>query len=254
MAVEAATSAGRLLLRGIDNVAWVKHKGEINLVTEMDIKSEELIKKTILDAFPDHQVLAEESEAPQERSRYRWIVDPLDGTTNYAHGLYMYCVSIALEIDGTVELGAVYDPVLEELFTGIRGGGALVNGKPLHVSRTAELNQALLVTGFPYDLRTSRVNNMDNWNDLSVRAQALRRLGSAALDLCYVAMGRMDGFWELKLYPWDVAAGALFVEEAGGKVTDFGGKPFSVYSKEILATNGKIHSEMVDVLIKGRRP
>jgi myo-inositol-1(or 4)-monophosphatase len=220
----------------------------------MDMKSEQLIKKIIHAAFPDHQILAEESEVPEVQSRYRWIVDPLDGTTNYAHGFYMYCVSIALEIDGIVELGAVYDPVLDELFTGIRGGGTLINGKPMNVSDTAELNSALLVTGFPYDLRTSKVNNLDNWNALSVRAQALRRLGSAALDLCYVAMGRTDGFWELKLFPWDVAAGALFVEEAGGKVTDFGGRPFSVYSKEILATNGKIHSEMMNILIKGNRP
>jgi myo-inositol-1(or 4)-monophosphatase len=254
IAVEAATSAGRLLREGIDKVAWVKHKGEINLVTEMDIKSEELIKKTLSKAFPDHQILAEESDVPKKQSPYRWIVDPLDGTTNYAHGFNMYCASIALEIDGTVELGAVYDPVLDELFTGIRGGGALLNGTPLQVSRTPSLNEALLVTGFPYDLRTSSVNNIDHWNELIVRAQGLRRLGSAALDLCYVAMGRCDGFWELKLFPWDVAAGALFVGEAGGTVTDFGGDRFSVYSKEILATNGKIHSEVVDVLIRGNRP
>ena len=254
IAIEAATSAGKLLREGIDKVAWIKHKGEINLVTEMDIKSEQLIKTTIGKAFPDHQILAEESDVPKKQSAYRWIVDPLDGTTNYAHGFYMYCVSIALEIDGVVELGVVYDPMLEELFTGLRGGGATMNGKPLKVSETAKLIDALLVTGFPYDLQTSDVNNLDNWNELSGRAQALRRLGSAALDLCYVAMGRFEGFWELKLYPWDVAAGALFVEEAGGMVTAFGGEPFSVYSKEILATNGKIHSEMVDVLIKGNRP
>lgn len=253
IAVEAATSAGKLLRDGIDKVAWVKHKGEINLVTEMDIKSEHLIKTTINRAFPDHQIMAEESDVPKKRSAHRWIVDPLDGTTNYAHGFYMYCVSIALEIDGVVELGVVYDPVLEELFTAIRGRGATMNGKPLKVSQTPTLTDALLVTGFPYDLRTSDVNNLDNWNELSLRAQALRRLGSAALDLCYVAMGRFEGFWELKLYPWDVAAGALIVEEAGGTVTAFGGEPFSVYAKEILATNGKIHPEMVEILMRGKR-
>ena len=254
LAVDAATSAGKVLRDGIDKIAWIKHKGEINLVTEMDIKSEELIKAKILGAFPQHQILAEESDVPKKDSRFRWIIDPLDGTTNYAHGFPAFCVSIALEIDGMVELGAVYDPLLDELFTGTRGGGAALNGKQIDVSRETELDKSLLATGFPYDLRTSEANNFDHWNAMILRAQAVRRAGSAALDLCYTAMGRFDGFWELKLHPWDVAAGALFVEEAGGKVTDLGGGPFSVYSKEIVASNGRIHSQMVEILVRGKRP
>ncbi len=254
LAKEAAVTAGEALREGIDKIAWIEHKGEINLVTEMDIKSEGLIKQKIGEAFPEHQILAEESDVPKEQSRFRWIIDPLDGTTNYAHGFPMFCVSIALEIDGTVELGVVYDPTREELFTGVRGGGAALNGKRIEVSSEADLDKSLLATGFPYDLRTSEANNLDHWNAMIMRAQAVRRAGSAALDMCYTAMGRFDGFWELKLYPWDVAAGALFVEEAGGKVTDITGGPFSVYSKEILATNGKIHSQMADILKKGRRP
>ncbi len=254
LAKEAALDAGRALREGIDKIAWIEHKGEINLVTEMDIKSEALIKQKIGKAFPDHQFLAEESDVPEKRSRFRWIIDPLDGTTNYAHGFPMFCVSIALEVDGVVEAGVVYDPTRDELFTGVRGAGAALNGKPIHVSRETDLNGALLATGFPYDLRTSEANNLDHWNAMITRAQAVRRAGSAALDLCYTAMGRFDGFWELKLYPWDVAAGALFVEEAGGRVTDIVGGPFTVYSKEILATNGGIHSQMAEILKKGKRP
>ncbi len=254
LAVDAATSAGRLLREGIDTIAWVEHKGEINLVTAMDIKSEELIKQKIHSAYPDHQIMAEESDVPRNYSDFRWIIDPLDGTTNYAHGFPMFCVSIALEIEGIAHVGAVYDPTRDELFTGTRGGGAMLNGKPIAVSETEELDKALLATGFPYDLRTSEVNNLDRWNAMIFRAQAVRRAGSAALDLCYIAMGRFDGFWELKLYPWDVAAGALFVEEAGGKVSHLGGEPLSVYSKEIVASNGKIHSQMIEILSQGKRP
>lgn len=254
LAVDVATSAGKLLREGIDNIAWVKHKGEINLVTEMDIKSEELIKENILRAYPDHQILAEESDIPKKDATFRWIIDPLDGTMNYAHGYPIFCVSVALEIDGVVEIGAVYDPMRDELFTGKRRGGALINGKPIAVSQTDELNDALLATGFSYDIRTSEANNIDNWNAMIVRVQAVRRAGSAALDLCYTAAGRFDGFWELKLNPWDVAAGALIVREAGGKVTRMGGEPFSIYSEETLASNGKIHCQMIEILSKGVRP
>lgn len=254
LAVDVVTSAGEVLREGVDRIAWVKHKGEINLVTEIDIKSEQLIKQKIQSAYPEHQILAEESDVPKKHSNFRWIVDPLDGTTNYAHGFPMFCVSVALEIDGVVQLGAVYDPTRDELFTGTRGGGATLNGKSIAVSQTPELDAALIATGFPYDLRTSEVNNSDHWNAMFMRCQAIRRAGSAALDLCYTAMGRFDGFWELKLFPWDVAAGALFVEEAGGTVTHIGGEPLSIYSKEILATNSKIHAEMVEILKKGKRP
>lgn len=253
-AIEAAKAAGKVLREGIDKIAWIEHKGEINLVTEMDIKSEQLIKQKIGETYPDHQILAEESDVPKQESAFRWIVDPLDGTTNYAHGFPMFCVSIALEIDGRVEAGVVYDPVRDELFTAARGSGPKLNGQPIAVSDEADLGESLIATGFPYDLRTSEANNLDNWNAMMFRARALRRAGAAALDLCYVAAGRFDGFWELKLHPWDVAAGGLIVEEAGGRVTDLAEGPFSVYSKEILASNSKIHSQMSDILKKGRRP
>ncbi len=253
-AAAVAVSAGNILRDGNDKIAWIEHKGEINLVTEMDLKSEDHIKERIGKAYPGHQILAEESDVPEKQGKYRWIIDPLDGTTNYAHGFPMFCVSIALEVEGAIELGAVYDPVRDELFTGARGGGAMLNGRPVNVSETDNLNNALLATGFPYDLRESKANNLDNWNTMIFRAQAVRRAGSAALDLCYCAMGRFDGFWELKLFPWDVAAGALFVVEAGGTVTDLVGDGFSIYSKEIVASNGRIHSQMIDILRHGARP
>jgi myo-inositol-1(or 4)-monophosphatase len=253
-AIEAAKAAGEVLREGIDKIAWIEHKGEINLVTEMDIKSEKLIKQKIGETYPDHQILAEESDVPKQESPFRWIVDPLDGTTNYAHGFPMFCVSIALEIDGRVEAGVVYDPIRNELFSAARGAGAKLNGKAIAVSDEVALGESLVATGFPYDLRTSEANNLDNWNAMIFRARAVRRAGAAALDLCYVAAGRFDGFWELKLHPWDVAAGGLIVEEAGGKVSDLFEGPFSVYSKEILASNGRIHSQMSEILRKGKRP
>jgi myo-inositol-1(or 4)-monophosphatase len=253
-AIEVARAAGSVLREGVDKIAWIEHKGEINLVTEMDLKSEALIKERLGEKFPDHQIMAEESDIPETHSQFRWIIDPLDGTTNYAHGFPMFCVSMALEIDGSVGVGVVYDPMRDELFTATRGGGAFLNGKKIEVSKEAELDKSLLATGFPYDLRTSEANNFDNWNAMILRAQAVRRAGSAALDLCYTAAGRFDGFWELKLHPWDVAAGGLIVEEAGGMVTDLTCGPFSVYSQEILASNGKIHSQMSEILKEGKRP
>jgi myo-inositol-1(or 4)-monophosphatase len=257
-AIEIAKAAGDVLREGVDKIAWVEHKGEINLVTEIDIKSEKLIKQKIGELFPDHDIMAEESDTPesqsQGRSQFKWIVDPVDGTTNYAHGFPMFCVSMALEVEGIVELGVVYDPMRDELFTAVRGGGGFLNGKPIEVSAETELGESLVATGFPYDLRTSEVNNLDNWNTMIFRVRAVRRAGSAALDLCYTAMGRFDGFWELKLHPWDVAAGGLIVEEAGGMVTDLGGDPHDIYSQEILASNGKIHSQMSEILKLGKRP
>ena len=254
IAIEAARAAGKLLFERIDSVAWVEHKGAINLVTEMDVKSEELIKKKITEAFPEHQILAEESDIPKSEAEFRWVIDPLDGTTNYAHGFPLFCVSIALEIQGIIEVGAVYDPTRDDLFSAVRGKGAFLNEKKIAVSHTPALTESLLATGFPYDLREGAADNTDHWERMLVRAQAVRRAGSAALDLCYTACGRFDGFWELKLFPWDMAAGSLIVLEAGGLVTDFAGGPFSIYSKEILASNGKIHQEMADILVLGKRP
>jgi myo-inositol-1(or 4)-monophosphatase len=177
----------------------------------------------------------------------------LDGTTNYAHGFPIYCVSIALARRGEVILGVIYDPARQELFSAVKGKGARLNGNKIHVSSTGRLSQSLLATGFPYDIRVSSVNNFDHFQNFALCAQAVRRAGSAALDLCYVAAGRFDGFWEMKLGPWDMAAGSLLVKEAGGKSTDFSGRPLQLEGKQVLASNGKIHRSMIQILKKGRR-
>lgn len=247
-AVTAAKEAGALLKKHLGDAGRVEFKGAVDIVTEMDRRAESLIKDRLGAAFPDYATLAEESDATETGSERRWIIDPLDGTTNYAHGFPFFCVSIALEDSGGVVLGVVYDPMLDEIFTAEKGGGAYLNGRPISVSSTERLDRSLLATGFPYDIRTSSSNNLDNFSKFSLRAQAVRRAGSAALDLCYVACGRFDGFWELKLHPWDTAAGALIVTEAGGTVTDFSGNSFSIYGDECLATNGVVHGEMIEVL------
>lgn len=248
VALDAAKRAGDLLMEGLGRTNLVEFKGEIDLVTEMDRKAEEVIVETISSAFPDHSILAEEREEVERPSTYRWIVDPLDGTTNYAHGYPVFCVSIALECNGEVLLGVVYNPVLKETFLAEKGHGATLNGIPIHVSNTERLERSLLATGFPYDIRRTEDNNLNHFCNFALRAQAIRRAGSAALDLCYVACGRFDGYWELRLKPWDVAAGSLMVREAGGRVTTFDGGPFDIYSDNILASNGRIHEEMVRVL------
>lgn len=247
-AIGAAKAAGELLKGHLGRAGRVEFKGAVDIVTEMDKKAEALIIGEIRKAFPDHGILTEESSEMVASTPYRWIVDPLDGTTNYAHGFPVFSVSIAFEEEGEVVFGVVYDPMLDEAFTVERGGGAYVNGKKITVSGTDSLGESLLATGFPYDVRTSRANNLDHFGNFAVRAQAIRRAGSAALDLCYVACGRFDGFWEMKLRPWDVAAGALMVREAGGTVTDFTGGEFSLDTDECLATNGLIYSDMVEVL------
>jgi myo-inositol-1(or 4)-monophosphatase len=250
-AINAARSAGSVLKEHLGKVERVEFKGAVNIVTEMDKKAEALIVSEIRENFPDHGILTEESKEKVTATPYRWIVDPLDGTTNYSHGYPVFCVSIAFEKKDEVLLGVVYDPMLDELFTAERGGGSFLNGKKIRVSGTDSLDRSLLATGFPYDVRTSRSNNLDHFARFAVRAQAIRRAGSAALDLCYVACGRFDGFWEMKLHPWDVAAGALIVKEAGGTVTDFKGGGFSIHGGECLATNGLTHREMVEVLKMG---
>ena len=239
---------GALLRERLHERHTVDYKGEINLVTEADRLAEQLIVERIRRVYPDHDILAEESPATAKGSDFRWIIDPLDGTTNYAHGFPVFCVSIALEVEGVIRLGAVYNPMLDELFTAERGKGAFLNGSRLAVSRTQNLDQALLATGFPYDLRRDRNNNLHYFQALAMRTQAVRRAGSAALDLAYVAAGRFDGFWELKLMPWDTAAGWLLVEEAGGLVTDLGGGPFHLQAPHMLASNGLIHEGMRHVL------
>ena len=247
-AIDAAKSAGLLLKRNIGRRHTIEFKGVIDVVTEMDIKAEDMIMKTIKARFPEHGILTEESFEQKSGSEYRWIIDPLDGTTNYSHGFPIFCVSIALEREGEIILGVVFNPMLNELFTAEKGKGAYLNSKRIRVSGISELTKSLLATGFPYDVRTSPDNNISHFANLAVRAQAIRRAGSAALDMCYVACGRFDGFWELKLKPWDTAAAMLIIKEAGGIVTDFNGSAFSLYSGETLASNGLVHDEMIEVL------
>lgn len=248
-AIQVATEAGKLLRDRLGGKMGIMHKGFINLVTDVDLQSEQLIKEMIASRYPKHEVLAEEGGLAQGApSQYRWIVDPLDGTTNYAHGYPVFCVSIALEISGRIELGVVYDPMREELFAAERGSGGSLNHRPIKVSGTNEISRSLLSTGFPYDIKTSKFTNLDHWSNFAMRAQALRRDGAAALDLCYVACGRFDGFWELGLHPWDVAAGSLIVEEAGGQLSGFRRQPWSVYESEVVASNGLIHDQMIEVL------
>jgi myo-inositol-1(or 4)-monophosphatase len=247
-AIEMAKDAGRLLQDKLGRVDSVEFKGAVDIVTEMDKRAEDLIVAAIMERFPDHGILAEEGAEVKSTSPHRWIIDPLDGTTNYAHGFPFYCVSIGFETDGVMAAGVVYAPALDELFSAELGKGAFLNGERIHASKTAKLDTSLLATGFPYDIRTSKDNNLDHFGNFAVRVQAIRRAGAAAYDLCSVAAGRFDGFWEMKLKPWDVAAGVLMVREAGGVVTDFANGEFSMDECEVLATNNLIHAEMLAVL------
>ncbi len=250
---EAALEAGGMLRSGMDEGREISFKGVVDLVTNFDRQAQELIFDRLSAAFPGHGFLAEEGLSRGENCEFRWVFDPLDGTTNYAHRFPVFTVSIALERRGGVVLGVVYDPMREEMFQAVDGEGAWLNGRKVRVSAVADLDRSLLATGFPYDLRESLVNNIDHFNHFLTRAQAIRRCGSAALDLCYVACGRFDGFWELKLKPWDQAAGALIVKEAGGRVSDFGGNAFDISGQECLASNGLVHEDMIRVLALGRQ-
>jgi myo-inositol-1(or 4)-monophosphatase len=254
VAVEAARKAGGILRENIRGARKITYKGDINLVTEMDTRSERSIVETLLSAFPDHGIVAEEETTISSSSGYTWIIDPLDGTTNYAHGYPCFSVSIALAQKDDIIAGAVYDPMRDELFTARKGQGAHLNGERITVSRVDALIKSLLATGFPYDRKTSERNNMDYFYGLLMAAQEVRRDGSAALDLCSVASGRFDGFWELKLKAWDVAAGSIIVREAGGMVSDLSGNPFDIHAGEILASNGRIHDQMTTVLSEARKP
>jgi myo-inositol-1(or 4)-monophosphatase len=247
----AVREAGLYLRRNLGRRVEASFKGAVDLVTPFDVGAQEILVGRLSAAFPAHGFLAEEGLAEPGRSDCRWIIDPLDGTTNYAHTFPVFSVSAALECAGRPVLGLVFDPMREEMFRAEAGGGAYLNGAAIHVSGVAELGRSLLATGFPYDVRTSSVNNLGHWERFIVRAQAIRRCGSAALDLCYVACGRFDGFWELKLKPWDVAAGDLIVAEAGGRVSDLGGEAFTLTAPGIVATNGLIHPAIVEVLKMG---
>ena len=254
IAVQAALEGGKVLLRKFGGALQIRHKGEVDLVTEADGEAEETIVSLLRETFPRHAILAEERGGDGMESPYRWIIDPLDGTTNFAHGFPWFAVSIALEHAGEVVLGVVYNPFHRELFCAEKGRGAYLNDVQLRVSQTRCLDQALLATGFPYDRKQSPVNNYDHFVNFQQSAQACRRAGAAALDLAYTAAGRLDGYWEMKLKPWDVAAGKLLVEEAGGRVSDFSDNPLALCGQEILASNNLIHREMIAVLRKGGRP
>ena len=248
VAEAAVREAGLYLRRNLGRRFEASFKGAVDLVTPFDMGAQEILAGRLSAAFPDHGILAEEDLSKPGASEYRWIIDPLDGTTNYAHALPVFSVSAALERAGRVVLGFVHDPMRGETFRAEAGRGAALNGEPVRVSEVSDLGKGLLATGFPYDVRTSPENNLGHWGRFIVRAQAIRRCGSAALDLAYVACGRFDGFWELKLKPWDVAAGALLVAEAGGRVSDFRGGEFALQSPGLLATNGLIHPAMLEVL------
>ncbi|NLV32293.1 MAG: inositol monophosphatase [Acidobacteria bacterium] len=250
---ECALEAGKLLHERYRTGFAVANKGAIDLVTEVDLEAEERIVARLLGEFPDHSVLAEERHSRATPGPVCWVIDPLDGTTNYAHGYPDFSVSIALQIEGVVEWGAVYNPLREELFLARRGGGAFSNGARLAVSGVQSLDRSLLATGFPYDVRTSPRNNLADFCAFAVRCHGIRRSGSAALDLCHVAAGRLDGFWELHLNPWDCAAGYLAVREAGGRVTRYDGAEGGIRDGEVIASNGRIHAEMMEVLAAGRR-
>ena len=248
-AIEAVVRAGDLQMARFGRDIRVDKKGTIDLVTEVDVAIERVFRDLIAGRFPDHQVLAEElggsaAIAPGPC----WVFDPIDGTTNYAHGLPIFCASLALEIDGVGQVAAVYDPNRRELFTAERGGGAFLNGRPIGVSSARALVDAMLVTGFPYDVHDRIDEIVGLFGAFVGRARAVRRLGSAAIDLCYVAAGRLDGFWESDLGPWDIAGGALIVAEAGGRVTTMQGAPFASRGRNVLATNGLLHEAMLDVI------
>jgi myo-inositol-1(or 4)-monophosphatase len=249
VATLAARAAGRIHLRRLRHISIArKSANPIDLVTEADNEAEAAIIAIIRHAFPDHVVLAEETGASAGESEHRWIIDPLDGTTNFAHGYPQFCVSIAYERRGRIELGVVFDALKREWFVARRGKGSRLNGRRIHVSRTPALEMSLLCTGFPYDRRERRRFYLTFWEAFMIRSQGNRRAGAAALDLAYVACGRIDGFWEFGLKAWDVAAGALIVEEAGGRVTNMDGTPLDLNAGKILATNGRIHREMMDVI------
>jgi len=248
LAVEAARGAGEILRAGMKEALDVQYKGDINLVTQVDLASERFIVDLLRSRVPDHGILAEEGSNREGTSAYRWLIDPLDGTTNYAHRFPFFCVSIGLQYEKDMILGVVYDPVRDELFAAARGAGAWCNDRRLAVSATPALATSLLVTGFAYDSRRRDNDNFRHFNNMSRAVQGVRRTGSAALDLCYVAAGRFDGFWELNLSPWDTAAGCVLLEEAGGRITDFRGNPFSPYTPELVASNGRIHDAMLTVL------
>lgn len=240
---------GKILSEMYGGMFQVDRKGRIDLVTEADIASEKAIIHAITRQFPDHAILAEESGSRQEMSPYRWVIDPLDGTTNFAHSLPLFSISIAFQAHGETLFGAVFNPISEELFMAEKGKGATLSGRPIAVSTISTMEESLLVTGFPYNVRDILPELLLRFEVCLDAAQGVRRLGSAALDLCYLACGRFEGFWEENLKAWDTAAGVLIAQEAGACVTDFTGGPFTPGEAQMLATNGSIHQKMITLLI-----
>lgn len=248
VAIQAARRAGQTLRDHYNTPHQISFKGIINLVTEMDCKSESLVTEILRTAFPDYGILGEEGSKSSDPYICRWIIDPLDGTTNYTYSYPLFGVSIALEKQGEITLGVVYNPILDELFTAEKGGGARLNGEPIHVTDTTELGKSMLASGFPYDAWSTHANNCREWERFIRSTISVRCDGSASLDLCHTACGRLDGYWELDLEAWDMAAGVLIVQEAGGVVTQTDGKPFSHLQCSVLASNGHLHQAMMDVL------
>jgi len=245
----AARAAGKILKDSFGFVNNVMKKGAIDLVTDADLEAEKVVLEAIQDDFPTDNILSEEAGNHQHSSSNRtWIVDPLDGTTNFAHGFPFFAVSIALSIDTEIVIGIVYNPKMGEFYEAVRGEGSRLNNRPINVSKAPNLNESLVGTGFPYYVHERPGDVIKFFSKMVVRAQGIRRPGSAAMDLCYVAAGRLDGFWEQGLKPWDTAAGILIVEEAGGKVTTIEGQPYSPFHKTIVAANPLIHAEMIKVL------
>ncbi|MBI4489239.1 MAG: inositol monophosphatase [Deltaproteobacteria bacterium] len=249
VAWEAAMSAGELIRENWLRTKQIHYKSTIDLVTTVDREAEARIIQVLQKHFPHHSILAEEQTAiVGTQSDYHWIIDPLDGTTNFAHAYPHFSISIALEREGEIILGLVYDPLREESFKATKGQGTFLNGNQIHTSNVAELDKALLATGFPYDRRENANFYLSFFEAFLVHSQGIRRNGSAALDLCYLACGRVDGFWEFKLHPWDTAAGSLIVQEAGGTLSDFSGNEFSIWGDETLGANGLLHKEMLEVI------
>lgn len=247
-AKQLARDAGKILADNLGHISKIDYKGRCDMVTNVDRESEEFIANQLEKRFPEHDLLAEESHHAEAKSEYRWIVDPLDGTNNYVHGIPFFVVSIALEYKNEVVLGVVFNPVSKELFWAGKGEGAYLNDDKLHVSRNAKMEECMLCTGFPYGFGDDKKRNLEYWRRFQLIAQGLRRFGAAALDLCYVAAGRLDGFWELSLHPWDVAAGLLIIREAGGRTTNLEGQPATPYESGYVVSNGLIHEEMLKVI------
>ncbi len=252
VAARAVLAAGAIQKARYGQEIEVRHKGEIDLVTEVDRACEDAILAILRERFPGHDIVTEETALERTGSRHVWFTDPLDGTTNFAHGYPCFCSSVALVVDDEIVAGAVYDPLREDLFTAERGGGAHANGRRLAVSERGDLIEALLITGFPYDLRSDVAGKLRLFNRFMGRAQAVRRDGSAALDLCTIAAGRADGFWEERLESWDMMAGILLVEEAGGRVSRFDGSRVGRHADELVAANAALHPAMLEVLREER--